>query len=152
PSGGNAIASATRVARPMVETKMRKTLSGLAAIALLASASIEAKECKGVAFPDQIEVDGAALMLNGLGLRQATMLKVDVYVAGPYLPKSTTDADAILSSNTPKELAMQFVRNVGVNDLRRGWNEGFEKNAKAQMGELKGRIETFNNWMTDIRT
>jgi hypothetical protein len=127
-------------------------LPALSVLALLGNASIEAKECKGVTFPDQIDVDGTTLTLNGLGLRQATAFKVSVYVAGLYLPTSSADADAILSSSTPKALVMQFVRNVGVNDLRRAWNEGFEKNAKAELGELKGRIETFNGWMSDVKT
>ena len=30
----------------------------------------QAKECKGVNFPDQAQVEGSNLMLNGLGLRQ----------------------------------------------------------------------------------
>jgi len=36
------------------------------------------KECQGVTFPEQAQVDGSTLRLNGLGLRQATFLKVNV--------------------------------------------------------------------------
>jgi len=49
------------------------------------------------------------LVLNGLGLRQATMMKVNVYVAALYVAQRSADANAILASNTPKDLIFQFV-------------------------------------------
>ena len=52
------------------------------------------KECKGVNFPDQAQVDGSTLTLNGLGLRQATMFKVNVYVAALYVAKTSNDPNA----------------------------------------------------------
>jgi len=112
----------------------------------------QAKECKGVNFPDQAQVEGSNLMLNGLGLRQATMLKVSVYVAALYTAKPSADPNAILGSDTPKELILQFVRDVGADDLRKGWEEGFEKNAKGQLPALKERIETFKGWTAAIKT
>ncbi len=112
----------------------------------------QAKECKGVNFPDQAQVEGSNLTLNGLGLRQATMLKVSVYVAALYTAKPSTDPNAILGSDSPKELILQFVRDVGADDLRKGWEEGFEKNAKGQLPALKERIETFKGWTADIKT
>ena len=112
----------------------------------------QAKECKGLNFPDQTQVEGSNLTLNGLGLRQATMLKVSVYVAALYTAKPSADPNAILGSDTPKELILQFVRDVGADDLRKGWEEGFDKNAKGQLPALKERIETFKGWTADIKT
>ena len=131
---------------------MRRNLLLLGAIAALGSGFAHGKECKGISFPDQVQVDGTALTLNGLGLRQATMLKVNVYVAALYVPKATTDANALLGSNAPYELVLQFVRDVGASDIAKGWDEGFEKNSKAQLPALKERIATFNGWMADVKT
>jgi len=39
-------------------------------------------ECAGVELPNQVEDFGGALLQNGVGLREATFLEVDVYVAG----------------------------------------------------------------------
>jgi hypothetical protein len=64
------------------------------------------------------------LSLNGLGLRQATFLKVNVYVAALYVAKTSTDPKEILGSSAPSELILQFVRDVGADDLRKGWDEG----------------------------
>jgi hypothetical protein len=98
-----------------------------------------------------VQVDGSALMLNGLGLRQATAFKVNVYVGALYVPKASNDANALLAA-APKELVLQFVRDVGAEDLRKGWNEGFEKNAKSEAAVLKDRIAMFNSWMTDMKS
>ena len=129
----------------------RVLLSALAFVTLGASA-VQAKECKGINFPDQIQVEGTNLTLNGLGLRQATAFKVNVYVAALYVAKTSSDANAVLGSKTPSELTLQFVRGVGADDLRKGWSEGFEKNSKDQLPALKERIAMLNGWMTDVKT
>ena len=118
----------------------------------LAAGVAQGRECKGVSFPDKVEVDGSTLLLNGLGLRQATAFKVNVYVGALYLVKTSSDASAILGSNAPMEVALQFVRSVGADDLRKGWSEGFEKNAKDQLPALKDRIAMINGWMADAKS
>ena len=79
------------------------------------------KDCQGVSFPEQAQVDGGTLTLNGLGLRQATILKVNVYVAALYVAKASSDPQVLLGSHTPKELILHFVHNVGDNDLKKAW-------------------------------
>lgn len=110
------------------------------------------KECKGISFAEQVQSEGGALKLNGLGLRQATFLKINVYVAALYVAQTSKDANAILKSNAPKELILHFVRDVGGDDLSKGWDEGFENNAKSQLPVLKERIEAFKGLMADIKT
>ena len=111
-----------------------------------------AKDCLSVSFPDQTTVGGNTLTLNGLGLRQATMLKVNVYVVGLYVAKPSTDANAILAAPAPKLLILHFVRNVGRSDLNKAWDEGFEANAKDQLGALKERIGKLKTLMADMKT
>ena len=110
------------------------------------------KECKGVSLPDQTQIEGSTLVLNGLGLRQATMLKVNVYVAALYVAQASTDADVILGATTPKQLTLHLLRDGGAADFNKGWDEGFEQNAKAQLPALKERIETLKGWMADMKT
>ena len=110
------------------------------------------KECQGVTFPEQAQVDGSTLMLNGLGLRQATFLKVNVYVAALYVAQVSSDAQALLGSNTPKELILHFLHNVSDDELKKAWEEGFEHNAKEQLPALHERIERFKSWMVDIKS
>jgi chalcone isomerase-like protein len=131
---------------------MRRNLLVIAVIAALGAGVAQGKECKGVNFPDQAQVEGSALTLNGLGLRQATILKVNVYVAALYVAKTSNDPNAILGSNSPYELILHWVRDVGVGDITKAWDEGFEKNAKGQLPALKDRIAMLNGWMADVKS
>ena len=110
------------------------------------------KDCQGVTFPEQAQVDGSTLKLNGLGLRQATFLKVNVYVAALYVANVSSDAQALLGSNTPKELILHFVHNVSDDELKKAWEEGFEHNAKAQLAALQERIDMLKSWMVDMKS
>jgi hypothetical protein len=135
-----------------MKTNMKRILMPAIVAAALTAGAAHGKECKGVTFPDQAQVEGSSLTLNGLGLRQATFLKVNVYVAALYVAKTSSDPAAILGSGTPSELILQFVRDVGADDLRKGWSEGFEKNSKGQLPALKDRIAMLNGWMADVKT
>jgi chalcone isomerase-like protein len=111
---------------------------------------VGAGELAGVTLPDRIDVDSRTLVLNGMGLREATFLKVDVYVAGLYLEKKSSDADEIVRSEQAKRLLMKFVRAVGGRDLVKAWNEGFAKSGGASLPALKERIATLDSWMGDV--
>ena len=135
-----------------MKTDMKRMLLQALVVAALGVGVAHGKECKGVNFPDQAQVEGSNLTLNGLGLRQATAFKVNVYVAALYVSKTSSDPNALLGSTAPSELVLQFVRNVGADDLRKGWTEGFEKNSKGELTALKERIATLNGWMADVKT
>jgi hypothetical protein len=127
----------------------------LAVASVLMALSVTAaygKECKGIQFPDQAQVQGSPLTLNGLGLRKATAFKVNVYVAALYADKPTNDPRAILESSAPNELILQFVRGVSANDLKKAWEEGFAKNSPGQLSALKDRIAMLNGWMPDVKS
>ena len=124
----------------------------VSAMIALGVGTVSGKDCNGVSFPEQTQVQTSPLTLNGLGLRQATMLKVNVYVAALYVAQKSTDANAILASNTPKKLVLHFVRDVDGADLKKAWDEGFMSNAKEQMPALKARIEKLKGWMADMKS
>lgn len=71
--------------------------------AVAGAGTAQGAECEGVSFPEQIQSADATLQLNvnGLGLRQATFLKIDVYVAALYLTAVSTDANAIWLGSQP---------------------------------------------------
>ena len=88
------------------------------AVVLVSAAPALAATCQNVTFPDSVKAGNAELLLNGLGLRKATMFNVKVYVAGLYLPQKSSDAGQILAANRPWRLELRFVRDVGVSDIR----------------------------------
>jgi hypothetical protein len=123
---------------------------------LLAGEPLQAGECRGIAFPDQVMAAGTTLRLNGLGVRKATLFKVNVYVAALYEERPSHDPHALLASAGPSELVLQFVRSVRAKDLRERWSEGFAKNANGNapggLPGLENRIATLNGWMSDIES
>jgi hypothetical protein len=123
-----------------------------ALIGLGAVAATVARECKGVDFPEHVQVNGSDLTLNGLGMRKATFLKVNVYVGALYVTRASHDPQSLIDPQAPAELILHFVRNVGAGDLRNAWKEGFERVAKDQMTALGARVTMLNSWMSDIKT
>ena len=122
---------------------------GLAAVMVLGSA--QAKECKGVDFPEHLQVGGHDLTLNGLGMRKATFLKINVYVGALYVTRPSHDPQPLIEPGTPAQLILHFVRNVSAGQMRDAWNEAFEKVAKDQ-SVLAPRVATLNSWMSDMQS
>jgi hypothetical protein len=109
-----------------------------------------AAERLGVALPDTVTVEGRQLQLNGIGVRDATLLKVHVYVAGLYLPTRTSAPEAIIEAQEPKVILLRFVRGVGRKDIVKAWNEGFERNTPAETASLRQRLDLLDAWMGDV--
>jgi hypothetical protein len=103
-----------------------------------------------VTMPDSISIKGKDLVLNGLGTRKATWLKVKVYVGGLYLENKSTDPQTILNTKGVKYLRMHFVRDVKAEKLVNGWNEAFE-NAVKDRTKIQKRIAELNALMGDVK-
>ncbi|HKN48026.1 MAG TPA: chalcone isomerase family protein [Candidatus Polarisedimenticolia bacterium] len=125
-------------------------IGALAAMTVLLVVPARAGELAGVTLPDQVTVEGKTLSLNGLGLRQATWLKVNVYVAALYLETKSSESEAIIGSEEVKRIVMRFVRGVGRKDIVKAWNESFEENAGEGMAALRDRVATLNSFMSDL--
>ena len=133
-------------------TRLRLAL--LAVPWLVASLGVSAlgATCRDVQFPDTVTVGSSPLVLNGLGIRKATMLKVNVYVAGLYLPNKQSAPGPILGSDGPWQLVLRFVRDVGASDIRGAFQEGFEQTAGNNLAALRPRIDAFNAQIPDLKT
>ncbi len=121
----------TFVRRLLAPTLLALTLAGAATAAVLS----------GVTMPDQMSAGGQTLVLNGLGMRKVTIIKV--YVGGLYLPAKSHDANAILAADAPRAIRMEFVRDVDKGRLTNGFREGFEKNAGARVTSQKANFDRF---------
>lgn len=119
------------------------------AVALSLAGPAVAATCEDVDFPDSVTVDGTDLVLNGLGIRKATLLEVEVYVAGLYLPQKSSDAATILSADQPWQLGLHFVRDVGADDMKDAFEEGFE-NAGADVATLQPKIDQLTDMFVDF--
>ena len=124
-------------------------MKNLCAAAVLAAAiaggAVEAKELKGIQFPDSTSVDGKDLKLKGLGVRNKWF--VDVYVAGLYL----ADPDKDPLSDQARQVKLVMLRDVGASSVGDAIREGFEKNSAAEMPRLKERLDKMINALTDVK-
>lgn len=130
---------------------MKRTLRVVvpALVALLCALPLAARELSGVKMPDTTTVGGKTLRLNGLGLRKKAIFKV--YVGGLYVETPGHDAAAILASDGPKAVRMQFLRGIGREKLVEAFQEGFEGNAKDKMASQKPGIDRFLGMVSDVK-
>jgi hypothetical protein len=128
---------------------IRVSLALAACLAACVATPALAGERAGVTLPDQATVEGRTLVLNGMGLRRATWLRVRVYVAGLYLEEKSTDADAILRPERTKRVVLVFVRAVGRDDLLAAWDESFRENEGEDIAAMADSIATFHGFMPD---
>nr|WP_294524902.1 chalcone isomerase family protein [uncultured Rhodopila sp.] len=82
----------------------------------------------GVDVPDTLRIDGQTLVLNGLGVRTLTFLKIRIYVGALYLPKKTSDARAILASPGPKVIALHHIHSGSKSQVQDRYREGEKVN------------------------
>jgi hypothetical protein len=85
-----------------------------------------AAEISGIKFADTGQVDGQALLLNGLGVRYRAVFKV--YAAGLYLPKKSQDEAEVLSMAGSKRIHAVMFREVDGDVLGKLLMQGIRDN------------------------
>jgi len=127
----------------VIRIALATLLLGLVAVAPLRAATLA-----GIELPDTVTVDGATLVLNGMGLRHATVLRVKAYVGGLYLEKRTSDADTVINSRQPKRVSMKFLRDIDRHPLASGWAEELRKVGSKTPED---RLASFTALIPDVR-
>ena len=108
-------------------------------------------ECDGVTAPDTVKIDGSNLVLNGMGIRKATVLQAKVYVGSLYLPEKSKDGGHILATDRPWQLVLRFVRDVDISDMRDALEVGLSKAAGDKLVALSQSIETLKASKVDFK-
>lgn len=131
---------------------MRRILASWAAFLVFFGLAVSAmpRTVANVNMPERMEVQGKQLVLNGVGIRKATILNVKVYVAGLYLETPSKDPGQIIRSTQSKRLVMHFLRDVDRDDIVKAWSDGFRKNNK-NLDQVKVRIAKLTGWMRDAK-
>jgi hypothetical protein len=117
-------------------------------LCLLTALPAGAGTLAGVSLPDNAEVAGKSLVLNGLGLRKKFVIKV--YVGGLYLPQKQRDAGRILEIDQPRQMVMHFLYDVSKEQMCDAWNEGLEANTPDAGADLKSAFGTLCGWMEEL--
>jgi hypothetical protein len=125
---------------------MRKII-GLILFAI--SFNLTAATLDSVTFAEKVNVEGKELILNGIGIRKATFLKIKVYYGGLYLEQKTKDPAIFLATTAPKQIVMHFVRDVDAKKLRDAFTEGMEA-ANKNHASFKAPMDKFNSNIVDV--
>ena len=109
----------------------------------------------GVTLPNTSELGGQTLKLNGIGLREKFW--IDIYVAGLYLPNYERDASTIITQDTPKKLALEFIySSVPKEKMQATLEENLKDNpqigpqARQQMRNCYGWFQNFTKGDTFV--
>jgi hypothetical protein len=116
----------------------------LAIVALaLALLPAHARTLEGQVFEERVQLAGATVQLNGVGLRQVAWFKG--YAAGLYLVRrAATPADA-LASTGPKRLQIRMLVEVDTVEFAKSFNRGIRRNtAPAELPALLDRMQEFD--------
>jgi len=100
------------------------------------AASADAGTCGGVSMSDSKTLSGTTLQLNGMGIREATIFSVDVYVAGLYVENKSSDGSTLAEADSKKQLILHFVRSVKKKKIVEAYRESFQKLAGGESGKL----------------
>ena len=106
-------------------------------------AGAQPAELEGVKLDPTAQVGGAALSLNGAGVRTRAIFKV--YVAGLYVPAKSNSAAALLGQKGPRRVAITMLRNVDADTFAGALIEGLQKNhSDAQLAAFKAQIDALS--------
>ena len=104
-----------------------------------------------VTFDDKVNVAGKELVINGVGIRKATFLKIKVYYGALYLTQKSTNAATFLGTSDPKQIVMHFVRDVDLKDLKKTYGEAFEDGNKETYKPLLPTLDAFISNIRDVK-
>ena len=122
-----------------------KTSPLLFALLIFLSLPAAAVRIADVEVPTQVTLEGVdgPLQLNGAGIRYKFFFKI--YVAALYLPRTQSDAAALLADPPANRVLMHFVYDeVSKAKMDDAWKEGFADNLEAaEFAALQPRLEQF---------
>ena len=120
-----------------------------AGLALPAAHATSPVTVDGLRFAGDIQLDGQALQLNGVGLRAVAWLRG--YAAGLYLTQRATTPEQVLAAGGPKRLQLGMLLDVGIEEFIKAFHKGVERNTPAAaLPSLAGRMAQFDTLLQGI--
>ncbi|MFZ4714984.1 MAG: chalcone isomerase family protein [Bacteriovoracaceae bacterium] len=127
---------------------LTKTLS--LALVLISTSSFAA-EIDGINFSETQKLGTKDLVLNGVGLRQATIFKIKAYAGALYLEKKNSNGEAISKSPEDKIIVMNFLREVDQKKIKETYLESFENNCETNCAAVKPAFEQMIASFSDMK-
>lgn len=119
------------------------------AMILVLSLTMSGAQLAKVTMPDEIEIEGQKLVLNGMALREKVIFKV--YVDALYLLRKESSAETILQKDEPRHNVLHFLRSVGKGKLNDAWLDGLEANTPKADKALRDQFTQLTGLMEDMK-
>jgi hypothetical protein len=119
-------------------------------LALLFPLVVSAAQIDGIQFDERKTVQGQEMVLNGVGLRRATALKVKGYAGALYVPQPTHSGEQVLDAQTPKQFVAVFRREVSRERAVNTYRESISKSAGADISKISDELEAFQRWLPEF--
>lgn len=120
------------------------------ALALVAGQALGI-EVAGIHFPERVSAGGTNLIINGAGVRRATIFRVKVYAAALYVRERTTSTADVLRTDRPKYFVAVMKRDVSRDDSAPAFREGVERSAGNDVAAIRSEIVAFERWIPSMR-
>ncbi|MCB0334948.1 MAG: chalcone isomerase family protein [Bdellovibrionales bacterium] len=111
--------------------------------------SAQSEEIGGVSFRQSISMGDTPLVLNGVGLRTATIFGVKVYAMALYLVAKNQSDRAIIDDPSDKYVQMHFLRAVSAEKLQQAWIDGVNNNVETA-STVAAAVNRFSQSMVDV--
>lgn len=112
------------------------------ALALGAAMPAWARRYEGYDFADSLQLGGATLALNGVGMRAVAFLRG--YLAGLYLARPASTPEAVYAAPGPKRLQIRMLLDVGAEEFVKAVNKGVQRNcSEAERAALVDKLPAF---------
>ncbi len=122
---------------------MKRLLASAALGIVTLAAGAQPVVMEGVKLEASAQVGGAALQLNGAGVRTRAFFKV--YVAGLYVPQKAGDAGTLLAQKGARRIVIAMLRSVDAETFAGALNDGLKANhSDAQLAGWKTQIDALN--------
>ena len=124
---------------------MKKLIFILLITFLFSPLAFADQKAAGITFDENM---GDNLVLNGVGLRKKSIIKV--YACGLYLKEKTNKAQEIINADQP--MAIKLVITTGLvskEKMQNAMTEGFESSTNGNPAPLKEKIDKFNSCFSD---
>lgn len=109
---------------------------------MLAVTAAPAREVGGVTLDESARVAGQTLLLNGAGVR--SVLFMDMYVAGLYLPARVHTEEALFASTGPRRMVLHVLMEGHAASFVSMFRRSMEKSSSEQeLAALNVRLEAF---------
>jgi len=115
---------------------------------LFSSTLAFAGELYEIKMPDTEVVNGKNLVLNGMTVREVSILSIEIkaYVGGLYLEKKSSNGDEILNSKSLKQMKTIFKHHGRASEVKNAWDEAVKIVCKdACFSKHKDHLKQFEN-------